>query len=116
MKSGIELIAAERARQLSVEGWTPEHDDEHTRGQMAAAASCYAKLAQLLEIGKWDFETAAQHATLNWPWAPEWWKPARKAQRNLEKAGAFIAAEIDRLQRAELPTAVPRPPQADTGA
>ena len=40
--SGVELIAAERARQIAVEGWAPEHDDTHTSGQMARAAGCYA--------------------------------------------------------------------------
>ena len=99
MKTGIELIADERARQLSVEGWTPEHDDEHTRGEMAAAAACYAKLAQMLEIGDWPFEVAADVATRSWPWSREWWKPSRDIDRNLEKAGALIAAELDRRQR-----------------
>lgn len=27
MKTGIELIAEERQRQIEVEGWTPEYDD-----------------------------------------------------------------------------------------
>jgi hypothetical protein len=30
--SGIDLIAAERQRQIDAEGWTPEHDDEHAGG------------------------------------------------------------------------------------
>lgn len=34
-------VIAERQRQQSVEGWTPEHDDEHGRGEMAMAAVCY---------------------------------------------------------------------------
>ena len=29
----------------------------------------------------------------------EWWKPSIDPVRNLAKAGALIAAEIDRLQR-----------------
>jgi len=37
---GVALIAAERRRQIEAEGWTPEHDDEHTRGQIALAAAC----------------------------------------------------------------------------
>ncbi|MCM0757438.1 hypothetical protein M7775_02505, partial [Sporomusa sphaeroides DSM 2875] len=40
--SGIELIAAERQRQISQEGWTPEHDDQHANGELALAAACYA--------------------------------------------------------------------------
>ena len=40
--NGIERIAKERQRQVSVEGWTPQHDDEHKDGEMAIAAACYA--------------------------------------------------------------------------
>ncbi|STB30253.1 hypothetical protein [Citrobacter koseri] len=34
-------VIAERQRQQSVEGWTPEHDDEHCNGELAMAAVCY---------------------------------------------------------------------------
>jgi hypothetical protein len=37
-----------------------------------------------------------------WPWDREWWKPTPNNRiRELAKAGALIAAEIDRLQRLE---------------
>jgi len=35
-----------------------------------------------------------------WPWGKEWWKPSDR-RRDLVKAGALIAAEIDRLDRAK---------------
>ncbi|MFF6751834.1 hypothetical protein ACET5A_31145, partial [Pseudomonas aeruginosa] len=35
-------VQAERLRQVEAEGWTPEHDDAHSHGQMARAAACYA--------------------------------------------------------------------------
>jgi hypothetical protein len=35
-------VLAERQRQVSAEGWTPDHDDEHRDGAMAIAAACYA--------------------------------------------------------------------------
>lgn len=38
-------VIAERQRQQSAEGWTPEHDDEHSGGEMALAASSYALYA-----------------------------------------------------------------------
>lgn len=101
MKTGIELIAEERARQVSIEGWTPEHDDTHMRGELAAAGACYATMAQLIEIGKWDFEECSEIAKRRWQWGDEWWKPARSAKRNLEKAGALLAAELDRILREE---------------
>lgn len=34
-------VIAERQRQQSAEGWTPEHDDEHCNGELAMAAVCY---------------------------------------------------------------------------
>ena len=39
MKTGIELIAEERKRQIEEEGWTAEHDDQQTDGEIAEAAS-----------------------------------------------------------------------------
>lgn len=92
-RGGSRLIAIERARQVRDEGWTPDHDDEHSGCQMIDAASSYAWAAgkQVLK------EEFAQPFT--WPWESSWWKPAADPIRNLTKAGALIAAEIDRLQR-----------------
>lgn len=42
--SGVDFIATERQRQLDDEGWTPEHDDIHTLGELAVAGACYALL------------------------------------------------------------------------
>lgn len=85
---GVAAIAAERRRQIEVEGWTPEHDGQHKRGELARAAACYAIAYDL-----------GSERELLWPWAEDWWKPADRI-RDLEKAGALIAAEIDRLKRA----------------
>jgi hypothetical protein len=38
----IELIAAERKRQIEEEGWTAEHDEQWKKGELAKAAMCYA--------------------------------------------------------------------------
>jgi predicted RNase H-like nuclease (RuvC/YqgF family) len=86
--NGAEMIAAERQRQMEVEGWTPEHDDQHEYGEMAAAAQCY------LEAKPHQF----QHNIRRWPWHAKWWKPKDRIS-NLVRAGALIAAEIDRIQR-----------------
>jgi hypothetical protein len=99
-KTGVELIAAERERQVCEEGWTPEHDATHTYGELAIAASGYALVAGR----NWDRPTGVPRGAtpMDWPWAPEWFKPTGDAVRDLTKAGALIAAEIDRLQRAAL--------------
>lgn len=97
--NGVELIAAERKRQVEVEGWTPEHDDEHVEGEMAGAAAAYAIAAQR-DIAEGPLrEGHLRPCGQTWRWSNEWWKPTT-ALRNLVKAGALIAAEIDRLYRA----------------
>lgn len=92
-KTAIELIAEERQRQIDAEGWTPEHDDEHCCGELADAAWCYLHYFMSFPF--------VGDAPTNWPWDLSWWKPSDDPVRNLVKAGALIAAEIDRLQRAE---------------
>lgn len=95
--TGIELIAAERERQTQVEGWTPEHDDTHIEGEMIEGARGYLSAALLSECGRrWIGDPPPL-----WPWNQSWWKPSDDPILNLVKAGALIAAEIDRLQRAE---------------
>lgn len=84
-------VLAERQRQVTAEGWTPEHDDEHSDGEMALAASSYALYAHKKPI--------APAIPYNWPWEPEWFKQ-QGARRDLVKAGALILAEIERLDRA----------------
>jgi hypothetical protein len=95
-------VLAERRRQVEEEGWTPEHDDEHSTGDMAAAAASYALAAGAdsvrTVVERHERIRAALHV---WPWASEWWKP-KDGRRNLVKAGALILAEIERLDRASM--------------
>lgn len=42
MKSGVDIIAEERKRQLEVEGWKPEGDDQYVDNQLALAGASYA--------------------------------------------------------------------------
>ena len=89
--TGTQLIARERRRQKRVEGWTAEHDDQHRCAEMARAAVCYTRQA---------IDPCRAGTPPGWPagWSG-WWKPSDDAIRNLVKAGALIAAEIDRLLR-----------------
>jgi len=105
MNSGIERIAAERNRQISSEGWTPERDDIHDDGSLSMAAACYAFPMKITVSGDYGEATEIDidnEMPLGWPasWDTDWWKPDEDPIRNLEKAGALIAAEIDRLLRA----------------
>lgn len=88
-------IVAERERHTAEEGWTPEHDDTHTFGELGVAAACYA----LMRPGGLSHLNAT--AKRLWPWGEEWWKPAGR-RRNLVKSGALIVAEIERLDRADV--------------
>lgn len=91
----VGAFLAERKRQITVEGWAQEHDDEHGWGQLALAAATYAAWAP--SRGGHDMQHAAEYL---WPWDASWLKPG-DAKRNLEKAGGLLIAEYERLQRAE---------------
>ena len=94
--TGVELIAVERKRQIEEEGWTAEHDDrEHGIGDLARAASCYAALVMYENPGE------ARNPPALWPWSTMDWHPSPNQLWNLAKAGALIAAEMDRLMRIE---------------
>ena len=97
-KSGAELIAAERTRQIQKERWSPKHDDGHKKHELAKAAVSYIQV--VASPDQWAEEHNEPAApTDDWPWSEKWWKPSSDPIRNLVKAGALIAAEIDRLQR-----------------
>lgn len=99
---GISAILAERDRQQRPveeggEGFDATHDNEHTEAQLGRLASGFL-LRYLLESG------ANLHPTVrNWAerFLPPGWEANPKNERDaLVKAGALIAAEIDRLDRA----------------
>lgn len=101
LRVAVTDIAAERQRQVDVEGWSEAHDDEHDGYQMARAAGCYAFHASR-EDDDGDagmFVSAAVHH--GWPWDRAWWKP-KSRRTDLVRAGALIVAEIERLDRAAL--------------
>ena len=91
---GAARIAAERRRQIEEEGFRPEIDEQYIFGQLVAGGISYAGAAFNL-IHHDEQANATQPES--WPWDEAWWKPSPDPIRNLEKAGALIAAEIDRL-------------------
>lgn len=103
MKSGVELIEKERNRQIDKEGWDAKHDDEHGIGALAVAGACYAldyAGQDRRETGGSYCSTYEEFARRAWPWDEQDWKPTpNDPVKQLVKAGALIAAEIDRLQR-----------------
>lgn len=78
-------VIAERQRQVRVKGWTPEHDDTYTCGELSGAAISYIE---------------PMEAVFYWPaeWHDDSFKPSDE-RRNLVKATALLLAEIERLDR-----------------
>ncbi|WP_051327546.1 hypothetical protein [Desulfatibacillum aliphaticivorans] len=118
MKTGVELIAAERLRQIEEEGWSVYHDvKEHRNGELAMVASCFAAPRQIF------IQTTSDNGMCFYdPWPKSWQEGWDKRPRNLVgmgrridyngfkpgqrfdilvKAGALIAAELDRLLELE---------------
>lgn len=80
-------VQAERRRQITAEGWTPEHDDLYCAAELPRAAAAYI------------LSGANDEVPAIWPFSAKWWKP-RDARANYMRAGALILAEIERLDRA----------------
>jgi hypothetical protein len=93
----IDLIYAERQRQLNTKGWTREHDDDnHCSGELALAAVCYATPEKKRN---YNYDGKAPR---EWPWHDSAWNPSPDDRIcELIKAGALILAEIERLQRSK---------------
>jgi hypothetical protein len=90
-------IAAERARQISAEGWTAEHDDRiGYQGALATAAAAYALNAG--DMVNPNRDAYANEPPSFWPFDVEWWNP-KLPRRDLIRAGALIVAELERLDR-----------------
>lgn len=91
---GTRAITKERLRQIYDEGFTTEHDvTAHPNEELLMAAICYAagglldpELKKKLPLPDdfWPFDSSWNKVDRNTPW------------RNLEMAGALIAAELDR--------------------
>lgn len=79
--NGVHLIAEERMRQQ--EKYPEDHDDKHEYGWLGRLASSYISFA----------------------WSGMWHRNDVKKPKDdkdaLVKAGALVAAEIDRLERAQ---------------
>lgn len=84
MKTGIELIAIERQEQIEKHGWSSEHDSYNDNQELLQAARFALGVDEWPD--NWDLTFADKIA-------------AKDEIGKLKVAGAFIAAEIDRLQR-----------------
>lgn len=92
MTDVITEIAAERRRQIEVEGHTTERDDELEDGELSTAAARYALEGTHESMGCFE---------VIWPSAWDWnWFNPKSRRENLIRAAALLVAEIERLDRA----------------
>jgi hypothetical protein len=84
----MQAAIAECFRQRDGEGWTEDHDDKHSPGELAQAGAAY-----LLHAG-----TESGTTPHEWPWTADWWKPAGY-RRDLVRGVALGIAEGDKFDR-----------------
>ena len=79
-------VRAERTRQIAEEGYHPDRDDDHERGELVRAACAYLR-----------HDVAPAEAQQLWPWE----RPFRPKghYRNVVIAAALLLAELERQQR-----------------
>lgn len=87
---GATRIANERKRQIEKEGYDEEHDAQEPINRMVACAISYAM-----------HDIDEQEADAWWSWDRQYFKP-KDRMRNLERAGALIAAAIDKLLKEDM--------------
>ena len=96
------MIAEERQRQIEVEGYSQQHDSQHNASEFVYAAISYAESAKVgincMEIGNTNENEIMRRKVemgRNYPFGWDF-KPSTDV-RDLVKAGALIAAAIDRI-------------------
>jgi hypothetical protein len=108
--TALEMIIAERQRQVETLGWTAAHDDSHKDGSLASVAALYATPRPLLGEVRYVGEVRFVDP---WPWEQRYDRRPHKGNvvlpnatlstedriKQLVKAAALIVAEIERLQR-----------------
>ena len=111
MKTGIEIIAEERQRQIEEKKFTAEGADPYHSPELAIAGACYAMPEGLrsMDVALTDIDGSVTCVDFEelFPWQG-WWKPTPNNRiKELAKSGALIAAEIDRIQRLTAPATEP---------
>ncbi len=92
------IVAVWTARELQLEKYSREHDDTHTRGELAQAAHCYADASARLSRG---IMGPADYLHKDWPFVARSWPGPETPLECAIRAGAFLIAEIERLQQKE---------------
>lgn len=102
MTRAIDDIAWERRRQVEQEGYHPRADDCYTSGQLPAAAQSYVLAFRARQSPGTALRYEGSDRPLPpkcWPWSHHAWRP-KDDRRDMVRAAALVAAEIDRVLRA----------------
>ena len=97
--AAIDDIAAERLKQIEVEGYSADIDDSYEDHELICAALVFIVLN--FPVGAFGSEEVQDSILQCWPWGSESLS-IEDERSNLVKAAAFILAEIDRLDRARI--------------
>jgi hypothetical protein len=92
MRIILEEILKERERQIA-KGWTLEHDDVHTQGELFDAGMSY------LYASIHPLDHPMRQNPSRWPFEKESWKPSTDPIRNMVKGLTLLVAEAERLDR-----------------
>lgn len=94
IEEGLKLIVKERHRQA--QKYSKDHDLDHIDGALVKAAVCFL-------LGDDHVFDDRGVVSTEWPWSEKEWRKWSRGDRvtQLAKAGALIAAEIDRLLEAQ---------------
>lgn len=87
---GVQRIVKERKRQIEEKGYTLEHDKEYQCEELLLLAACYA----LKNYTFAEFEKEIEKE-LRAYWGSDYQPKYKNIIRDLERAGALIAAQID---------------------
>jgi hypothetical protein len=93
--NGAVMIMAERIEQVEQHGYLPPDDLLYEQAELALAAKSYLDTAIDMALRP-DIVRAHGDFPESWPWPAETWREPTDRLKALVKAGALIAAEIDR--------------------
>lgn len=98
LSDAIKDVIAERYRQIHDERFDADHDDKYEQEEMNLAAIVYGmpELIRNFKLGGIPLWKTF------WPWDESWFKPKNR-KRDLTKAAALLIAEIERIDRRNLP-------------
>ncbi len=95
MKTGADLIAIERKRQIEELGYDYTNDALYANEELAKAGAAYAVPEETMISGN---NSNFNIRRFLWPWNESYYKPTSEDRiKELSKAGALIAAQIDYL-------------------